>query len=448
MIERIEHRGSLVHECSLPGDTRAEDVYPGHPNGIQVSARRFLLLFATRGYRGGDDARSIIYQVRDAGFDGPVLNEGRLIQTRDDWDPFNDGSRFVRQQSHLCGFGVPKGALIQGQRPPHGNLFVVKWYRTMRIVDPATGFLLSSRSHPERTARTLGVEWVQVRLNEAEDDLEIVQPVQQLRQLGFEGGAAFCSADAQWMNQSMVQAVPFNDDATEWADVNHFNGGRLAALKYRYQPQRGVYEWVDTGPLVGERLSEASLARYRDAWVVSARTGGQVAWLRTEDPFGALPPVHYAPPDNNAPLTAYTCPDGVLRLLGGDGQASPHDSPRNPLYLWDIDPDSGFAATNRREVYDSVKAGLPVPPDGPATAGKSAGWWWYHDMAKLLPHAGGRVQFIAHRIVNRSTNDPDRTGLSVTPAEKDIHGLYHAAVHYTEPHPGPWQFPNDHPAGQ
>ena len=253
MIERIEHRGSLVHECAQPGDTRADDVYPGHPNGIQVSARRFVLLFATRGYRGVDDARSIIYQVRDGGFDGQVLREGRLVRSINDWDPFNDGSAYVRQQSHVAGFGVPKGALIRGQPVPHANLFVVKWYRTMRIVDPATGFLRSAREHPELTARTLGVEWVQFRLNDAEDDIEIVQPVQQLRQRGYEEGAAFCSAAVRWMNQSMVQAVRFNDDASEWADVNHF-GGRLAALKYRYSPQRGVYEWVETGPLVGDHL--------------------------------------------------------------------------------------------------------------------------------------------------------------------------------------------------
>ena len=430
-------------DCSQAGDTRTDDVYPAHPNGIQVSARRFLLLFATRGFRGTDDGRSIIYQIRDGGFDGLVLSEGRLARTRDDWDPFEDGSRYVRQHGHPVAFGVPKGALIQGQPAAHANLFVVKWRVCARMLDPATVFLVSSPSHWDLYARTQTVEWVQVRLNDAGDDLEIVQPVQQLRQCGYEEGDAFCSTDVQWMNQSMVQAVPFNGDATEWADVNHVDGRRLAALKYRYHPQRGIYEWVETGPLVGQRLSEASLARYGDTWIVSARTGGKLAWLRTDDPFGTLPPVRYAAPDNNAPLTAYTCPDGVLRLLGGDHQASPHDSPRNPLYLWDIDPENGFAATNRREVYDSVKAGLPVPPDGPAAAGKTPGWWWRHDMAKLLPHAGGRVQLIAHRVVHQSTNDPSRTGLTVSAEEKEVHGLYHAVVHYTEPHPGPWRFAQD-----
>ena len=111
MIERIEHRGILVHECAQPGDTRADDVYPGHPNGIQVSARRFVLLFATRGYRGVDDARSIIYQVRDGGFDGPVLSEGPGWFARATIGiPFNDGSAYVRQQSHMSrASGCPRG---------------------------------------------------------------------------------------------------------------------------------------------------------------------------------------------------------------------------------------------------------------------------------------------------------------------------------------------------
>ena len=52
-------------------------------------------------------------------------------------------------------------------------------------------------------------------------------------------GARHGASPIRQMNQSFVQAVPFNEDASEWADVNHFDGGRLAALKYRYNRQRG-----------------------------------------------------------------------------------------------------------------------------------------------------------------------------------------------------------------
>ena len=45
MIERITQMGILIGECSLPGETKADDVFPAHPNGIQVSKDRWLLLY-------------------------------------------------------------------------------------------------------------------------------------------------------------------------------------------------------------------------------------------------------------------------------------------------------------------------------------------------------------------------------------------------------------------
>ena len=436
MIEHIEYRGKLIHECTLPGETRADDVFPAHPNAIQVSERRFLHVYATRTYRGGDDDLSIVYQLRDGAYDGPVLAEGILAKSINDWDPFDDGSAYVRQHGHPVAFGVPRGALIQGQPAPNANRFVAKWRVCARIVDPATGFLVSSRSHPALSERTQGVEWVQFRLNDAEDDIEIVQPAQRLRQRGYEEGNAFCSAAVLTMNQSFVQAVPFNADASEWADVNHFDGGRLAALKYRYNPQRGVYEWVEMGPLIEEQLFEASLARYRGSWVISGRPhgGGAIGWFRTADPFGAASPsARPTSPVNSSPLTAYTYADGVLRVLTGDSTISPYGLNRNPLYLWDIDPEHGFAASKRRAVFDIVAAGLPIPVESRPTS----------DMAKLLPHAGGKEQIIVYRVRSGTNNDPSHTGAVITPAEKETAGIYYAAVQYAETYPGVWQFATD-----
>lgn len=65
-IESIEHKGMLIYECGIPGETRKEDVFPAHPNGIPVSKNRWLLVYATRSYRGNDDDNSIIYQLRGA----------------------------------------------------------------------------------------------------------------------------------------------------------------------------------------------------------------------------------------------------------------------------------------------------------------------------------------------------------------------------------------------
>src|SRR6266550_1368330 len=106
----IEHKGKLIHECTVPGETRKDDVFPAHPNGIRLSRDRFLFIYATRGFRGIDEDRSIIYQVRSEGFDGPVLKEGLLAASIDDWDPLGDGKRYKRNQGAPTAFGVPKGA--------------------------------------------------------------------------------------------------------------------------------------------------------------------------------------------------------------------------------------------------------------------------------------------------------------------------------------------------
>src|SRR5688500_6416359 len=106
MTTSIHHRGRLIGEAALPGETRADDVFPSHPNGIQISRTRFLVLFGTRGYRGVDDNRSILDQVRYGAYDGPVVREGMVTQTMNDWDPFGDDRRFVRQTGHPGAFGV------------------------------------------------------------------------------------------------------------------------------------------------------------------------------------------------------------------------------------------------------------------------------------------------------------------------------------------------------
>ena len=76
------------------------------------------------------------------------------------------------------------------------------------------------------------------------------------------------------MNQSFVQAVPYNHEATEWADCNHFEGGRIACLKYAFNPKLGRYEWLQTGPLLGGEaygVFEGSLVQFGNEWLLAAR---------------------------------------------------------------------------------------------------------------------------------------------------------------------------------
>src|SRR5262249_26251459 len=154
-----------------------------HPNGIPVSKRRFMLIYATHGFRGVDDGLSIIYQLREDGPTGKVIKEGRLASTLTGWEPLGDGNKnYVRQFGHPVAFGVPKGAMIGGKPAPSANVFVVKWRKVARDYDPVRKFLPHPSKDPEIEHRTQAVEWMQFRLNEAENDIEIIQPAGQLRQ--------------------------------------------------------------------------------------------------------------------------------------------------------------------------------------------------------------------------------------------------------------------------
>src|SRR2546423_583313 len=63
-IESVERQGVLIRECTLPGETLKDDVVPRHANAIQVSRQRWLVVYSTHGFRGVDDERSIVYQLR------------------------------------------------------------------------------------------------------------------------------------------------------------------------------------------------------------------------------------------------------------------------------------------------------------------------------------------------------------------------------------------------
>jgi len=440
MIQSIQHKGILLHECSVPGETRAEDRYPGNANGLQVSRDRFMMVYTTRGYRGTDDNLSVIWQLRDGSYDGPVISEGRVVESIDDWDPLDTGISCVRAHLHPVAFGVPKGAVIDGRPAPHSNLFVLKWIRKARYIDPGTGYMPNVKeTDPWLQANTECVEWAQLRLNDREDEMEVVQPVGVMRQRGFESAYAFCDADVQWMSQTFTQPVPFNEDATEWVDFNFFNQKRIAAIRYAFNATRGVYEWVQTGPLISGGLVEGSVHRYDDAWVISARTwssvkaprGGPVAWMRTRDPFDEVPEIVYPPePNTTSPLTSFVCADGVLRLITNDLRISPYGHHRNPLYCWDIDPDQGFAASNVRVIFDSKKAGVPIRPEAGICI----------DQAKVLPHAGGDTQYVIHRVRPVAINDPKKIGVQINDQDKEPAGNYYAAFRYTEAYPGQWSF--------
>ena len=115
-------------------------------------------------------------------------------------------------------------------------------------------------------AATQDVEWVQFRLNDREDDVEILQPVRKLRPKGED------KLPAATMNQSFCQPVAYNQEASEWAVCNHFDQARLAVLKFRFDRETRRYDWVETSPFftaAKASLTEASLARLGKAWLIT-----------------------------------------------------------------------------------------------------------------------------------------------------------------------------------
>ena len=438
-IEAVEHLGQFIRECPLPGHTRRDDVVPRQANAIQLSAARWLVLYATHGYRGVDDERSVIYQVRRDGPDGPVLKEDFLARGEMDWKlpglpPLPQGQVYYKQLGHVVAFGVPKGAIFGGKPAPHGNRFVIKWRVSARPVEATTGFMpFEGRDH------TIGmrVEWMQCRLNDREDDLEIVQPAARFRQKGFEDGEAFCSAPVEKMNQSFCPPVPVDDDCTEWADANSFDRNRIAALKYRFNADRGLYEWIDTGPMIGgdprRSLSEASLVHLPDQWIVAIRGRGEIAWARGKDPWSAWSPLAFTTdPPGYVPMTVMHCPDGVLRLFTNDVRTNATRHIRDPLFFWDVDASRDFAVSNRRQIFSVAQGKLPIRPESHAKI----------DFASLFP-LHGRTQSVVYGVSMRAMNFPTEGSPDIpvqNAAEKDAAGLYYARITYRKAPPAQWQF--------
>ena len=95
---------------------------------------------------------------------------------------------------------MPKGARIRGVVPAHANLFVAKWYRNARAYRE-DGTLYKGIETHELMRRTLHVPAVQFRLNDTDDDIEVLQPATELRQAGYETGPHRCSVGGTGRHQ-------------------------------------------------------------------------------------------------------------------------------------------------------------------------------------------------------------------------------------------------------
>lgn len=444
MIAGIKYKGLLIGDTSIPGEQKKDGLTFGLVSCVQASERRWLLLDSTLA-KGWDADKSIFCQLRADAPDGPLVMEKLISRGGPGWVPAGSNRTYWKCQGKPMLFGVPKGAREQGRLLPNHNLFVAKWYFYAHVEIDGKIIGPWEKSWPTGLAPVpIRVEWMQFRLNAAEDDIEIIAPVSTLCQKGYENQKAFCALgpDCERMNHALGGAVPLNSAWTEWVECAEFGftrssqkSGGIAAVRYVFNPRSGLYEWEQTGTLMPNSGSEACINRIDDSWIVSLRhtppSGARsTAWHRTADLFaGFNQPVLM--PCGSGPRTSFVCRDGVLRLFGHDDNNPYHAATgdyRNPLYCWDVDPET-FQYANRQAVIDSRREGLAF--DSPMM-----------DHALLFPAQGNRQLIACRGITNQQTHymepGPNRPPLS--PLEHSQSGSHYAELIYDKNCQHQWDF--------
>jgi hypothetical protein len=425
----IQYKGPLISDTLIPGEGKSEGITPEISSCVQASRDKWIILFGTVDPRGHDTNRSLFYQIRKESPDGDIIKEGVIEKARSNWDPLGLGHEFRKINAVVKVFGVPKGALLNGQPIPSANHFVAKWYtRPCLEIDGRLVNLWDDKSpiNPE----SLGIhayclEWLQFRLNDAEDDIVIISPAKQLRQKGYNNDRNVISSlgPCMGMHHGFGDPVP-NSTFSEWVEVCQFET-TMAAVRYSFNPSGRLYEWVETGKALdipNRRIAESSLNKINDAWVMCIRAynqQGQTAWYRTSDPFESFGErTDVASP--YSPRIAFVCADGQLRLFCNDD--NPYGDRRNPLYCFDVDPMT-FKYTNRQVVCDARKEEVPFRTP-------------FIDHAMVYPHPGGRRQMVVFRAINLTQT----TGGSTTPDELDKSGIHYSELVYDKEYPNPWKF--------
>jgi len=456
MIKNISSQGFYIESCSLAGETRQDDCIPAQHCTIQLRKDRWFVSYNTRGFRGNDDHRSVVYQVRANNSDGEVLSEGYLDPQTMDWDPLGDGSKYVKLCTHLTAFGVPEGARINGKRVDHEGCFAALWTRFPRVYDAERDYLLhdAEAEIPDDGFRCV---WVQFRLNETGNDIEIVQTLRNLQEKGYEGSPILCRHEhLRIMNSGYVNPVPHNRDASDWVFLMHWNRGNIdhegvcTAIRFHWNPQTRLYEWDKTGPLLdapGDNgIFEGGIAPWKDEWLIAARmvprhSSGNV-WFRTDDLFGPTPdPVLSKEIRSSGPRTVYCFPDGKVRVFATDSEASPYaaeDGPdvRMPLHMLEINPDENFKVERIQVLFDSVREGLPIRlKDGRPCA----------HFCQVIPHQGGDRGYVSFSVRPKALRKHpvsftgEYKGL-VNDEEVRVSGVYYCELTYDRSYPATWSF--------
>ena len=444
MITNIEYKGALVGNCDISGERKSDGVVPAHANGAyQISENRFFMVFSTLDTRGWDSVRSIVYQIRADSPDGPIIKEKRLITAENGWKPLGGEMSFRRINGMPLIFGVPKGAKTNGKPLPNENVFALMWYCSGHL--EKDGETVNSenqeKTHPGLDAipNLLHIRWLQFKLNEDESDIEIIQAPCELRQVGYETGTLICSVPSQVvMEHAMTIPIPADETCSKWVECHNVNlidenmgetHGSVIPVEYSWNEKSGLYEWTRTGEVAdseGKTAGESSISRIGDQWIIAVRTfnaGAGTLWYKTDDLFGKGMGKPVWRPGTYAPRHHYRCPDGVLRIFINDMRLSPQDDKRNPLYMFEVDPET-FEYSEPVVVFDARSAGLPFEP--PVV-----------DMSKLCVHQGNK-QILIFRMISLRMTSP--MGNPITPEEMDAAGIHYVEFTYDKVEKEAWRF--------
>jgi len=404
----IEYNGHLIQDCSIQGERKLDGVIPAHcAPALKLSDDRWIIFYATLDSRGHDASRSIIYQIRTDNPAGKIMKEACIVPNDEQWNALGYGTCFWKCNGMPIAFGMPKSK----NKLANENVFVLKWYRYAHLLKD--NILHNSGSGkwtgaPDVLQKTLRIESLQFRLNDQEDDIEIISPAKLMTQKDYPYTNEFCELGKGFsMNHSMAPPVPINADCTEWVEYDTFTPsntgigghGSVAPVKYSFNTASGLYEWTKTGPLLSipnELIGESSICFNGSDFILSLRSFSSIntILLKTSDPFGSKF-TYKTNQTGNTPRIMWKCYDGKLRLFTNSKQLSPYNEKRNPLYSFDIDT-SNLSLSKPSIIFDSRKAGLPFKTP-------------FVDMPKLFPECNG-TQILAFRAITRSQtvgNCPD-----------------------------------------
>ena len=396
----IKYHGHLIRDCSIPGERKCDGVVPAHcAPALKLSSDKWIIFYATLDSRGHDASRSIIYQLREATPDGKIVKEACIVPANENWDPLGNGSCFWKCNGMPIAFGIPKGENGKANE----NVFFLKWYRYAHLLKDNILYNSGSGNWPGAPgimSQTLRIESLQFRINEKEDDIEIISPCQLMTQKNYFDANEFCELGHNFtMNHSMVPPIPINADYTEWVEFDTFTPygsgigghGRVAPVKYSFNNSTGLYEWTKTGSLLNipnEVLGESSLCFDGSDFILSLRSfsSSNTVLLKTSDPFKGK--INYSAHESgNTPRTMWKCQDEKLRLFTNNISISPYKEKRNPLYCFEVDSGK-LSLSETTMIFDAHQAELPFKNP-------------FIDMAKLFPECGGN-QILAFRAITRN----------------------------------------------